>query len=391
MNTRIYIQNLNAICALGEDLPTISKHLFADTHQDFGQHSTQYSLKPVFLSWLNNHFALPSDTPLRFCSRNNGLIYQTFLGLKDHWQAATSGIFKNRIGVVLGSSNSGIEEGENAITHQNATGDLPSNYRYEQQEYGSPALYLAHFLDITGPAYTLSTACSSSAKAFISGARLIQAGICDVVLVGGSDTLSQLTVNGFISLEAVDDGRCKPFSVNRAGIHLGEGCALFILSKKPAAVELIGWGESSDAHHMSAPQPEGLGAEASMQKALLKAGIKASDIDYINLHGTATMQNDAMEAKAISRVFPNRPWVSATKSLTGHTLGAAGAIEAAFCWLTLNNSSKLPTHWWDGEYDPTLPKLKFVIPDTSLKPRYVLSNSFGFGGSNASLIFAKVE
>ena len=390
MTDRIYIQDFNAICTLGTGLSDISTHLFSGAATDFGCVSEQYSAqKPLYLSALEDAFVLPADTPLHFKSRNNGLLYTTFQNIKTQWQAVTDNIAKQRIGVIIGSSNSGVEEGEQAVSHYTATGAVPANYRYEQQEYGSPALYLADLLGVTGPAYTLSTACSSSAKAFISGARLIQAGICDVVLVGGSDTLSQLTVKGFMSLEAVDGGRCQPFSANRAGIHLGEACALFILSKTPAGLELLGWGESSDAHHMSAPQPDGIGAQTSMHNALRKANLAATEIDYINLHGTATAQNDAMEARAVAQVFAHQPYVSSTKSLTGHTLGAAGAIEAAFCCLALQQQT-LPPHHWDGVPDSTLPELKFVPPHTQVAARYALSNSFGFGGSNASLIFAKV-
>ncbi|MGL4768073.1 MAG: beta-ketoacyl-ACP synthase [Formosimonas sp.] len=386
---RIYIQDLNAMCSLGNNLHEIERHLFDANDTDFGALNQQYSEQALYLSPIHHEASLPIDTPVRFKSRNNGLLYHTFQGMHAQWQAATQNVATHRLGIVIGSSNSGIEESELAMAYHTKHGNLPKDYEYAQQEYGSPALYLANLLDVTGPAYTISTACSSSAKAFISGARLIQADICDVVLVGGSDALSQLTVKGFMSLEAVDGGRSKPFSANRTGIHLGEACALFILSQKPAAVELRGWGESSDAHHMSAPHPEGLGAQASMQQALHKAKLDFSQIDYVNLHGTATLQNDAMEAKAVSRVLPHQPAVSSTKSLTGHTLGAAGAIEAAFCWLALTQET-LPTHHWDGVPDPELPPLNFACTPTQIKPRYILSNSFGFGGSNASLIFAKV-
>lgn len=388
----IYIQDLNAICSLGNGMTAIAAHLFTPNATDFGGMSEQYSVgKPLYLSGAPSTCALPADTPLAFHSRNNGLMYQTFQAIKESWHAATASCAPTRIGIVMGSSNSGIEQGELALAKLHATQVLPAGYLYEQQEYGSPALYLKYLLQTSGPAYTISTACSSSAKAFISGARLIQAGLCDVVLVGGSDALSRLTVNGFMSLEAISAARSLPFSANRSGIHLGEACALFILSRTPSAVELRGWGESADAHHMSAPQPDGNGAFASMSQALHKAGLDASQIDYINLHGTATAQNDAMEAAAVSRVFPSQPWTGSTKSLTGHTLGAAGAIEAAFCYLTLTaQNQRLPAHVWDGVRDSRLPELRFVTDATRAHARYALSNSFGFGGSNVSLIFARV-
>jgi 3-oxoacyl-[acyl-carrier-protein] synthase-1 len=206
--------------------------------------------------------------------------------------------------------------------------------------------------------------------------------------------LCTFTVAGFAALESVSPTRCNPLSRNRNGINIGEGAALFLLSREPAAVTLRGWGESSDGYHMSAPHPAGVGARSAMERALSRAGVAAERVDYINLHGTATVQNDAMEARVINELFGNRVPVSSTKPFTGHTLGAAGAIEAGLCWLAMqddNATGKLPPHLWDGAADPELPTLNVAEPGTSLgRPlKFVVSNSFAFGGANATLVLAR--
>ena len=223
--------------------------------------------------------------------------------------------------------------------------------------------------------------------------------MCDAVICGGVDSLCRLTLNGFSALEAVSAERCNPFSVNRHGINIGEGAALFLMTKEAlpgnAAITLLGGGASSDAHHISAPQPDGLGAQAAMAKALAAAGISADQVDYLNLHGTATTHNDAMESQAVQAIFPRGVPCSSSKPMVGHTLGAAGALEAAFCWLTLseyNPDQLLPPHLWDSQADPALPALNLVPPGTQLsnsRPRRLMSNSFAFGGNNISLLLGE--
>jgi 3-oxoacyl-[acyl-carrier-protein] synthase-1 len=219
-------------------------------------------------------------------------------------------------------------------------------------------------------------------------------GACEAVIAGGVDTLCAFTVAGFCALESVSDTPCNPFSRNRNGINLGEGAALFLMSREPATVALRGWGESSDGYHISAPDPRGSGARLAMERALRRAGIAAAEIDYVNLHGTATLQNDAMEAKVISELFGEDVSVSSTKPFTGHALGAAGAIEAGLCWLAMqddNPRGKLPPHLWDGIRDPELPVLNVAEPGASLgrSLRRALSNSFAFGGANATLVLGR--
>jgi 3-oxoacyl-[acyl-carrier-protein] synthase-1 len=219
----------------------------------------------------------------------------------------------------------------------------------------------------------------------MSAQRLLDLGVCDAVICGGVDTLCKLTLNGFSSLEAVSAQRCNPFSANRNGINIGEAAVLFLMSKTPAPVALLGSGASCDAHHISAPEPTGKGALQAMRKALASAQLAPGQIGYLNLHGTATQHNDAMESLAVAALFPGGVTCSSTKPMTGHTLGAAGALEAAFCWLSLAEGV-VPPHVWDGQADPDLPVLKWALPGDALEKRCLMSNSFAFGGNNVSLI-----
>jgi 3-oxoacyl-[acyl-carrier-protein] synthase-1 len=226
---------------------------------------------------------------------------------------------------------------------------------------------------------------------------LIRAGFADAALVGGADALCKTTVGGFAALDAVAPERCNPFSVNRAGINVGEAAAAFLLTQDETAVRLAGIGESSDAHHVTAPHPEGRGALAAMRAALDDAGLDPSEISYLNLHGTGTPLNDAIEGKAVHALFGSSIACSSTKSMTGHTLGAAGACEVGFVWLTLNPDhnpqGRLPPHLWDGAADPAIPALALVEPDARLPDpsarAAMLSSSFAFGGSNVALVLSR--
>jgi 3-oxoacyl-[acyl-carrier-protein] synthase-1 len=340
--------------------------------------------------------SLPSldEYPLRHRSRNNQLALAALQQIRPHIDNALERFGAQRVGVVIGTSTSGIAEGEAALRAHTSKGTLPARFHYGQQELASPAAFLARVLGSRGPAYVHSSACASSAKALASAARLIRMKLCDAVVAGGVDTLCAFTVAGFAALESVSANRCNPLSRNRDGINIGEGAALFLMSREPAAVALRGWGESSDGYHVSAPDPAGAGARRAMEQALSRAGVAAAGIDYVNLHGTATVQNDAMEARLIHEVLGDGVAVSSTKPLTGHALGAAGAMEAGLCWLVMqddNPSGKLPPHLWDGERDPALPVLSLAEPGSSAGHylRRVLSNSFAFGGANATLILGR--
>lgn len=292
-----------------------------------------------------------------------------------------------RLAIIIGTSTSGIADNEPELRRY-FQGDQTVQVVQKKQEMDSLAKALQQYLAWEGLAYTISTACSSSAKALAAGQRLINAGLADAVLVGGVDTLCKLTLNGFNSLESLSQGICQPCGQQRDGINIGEAAALFLLSKQTAPTMLISAGESMDAWHISAPHPEGQGAAKAMQAALDLAQLKAQDIGYLNLHGTATLQNDAMEIKAVQQVFQDYAVpLSSTKHKTGHCLGAAGAIEAMICTQVLQDQTWLPLHQ-NTRFDAELDMHNFV-EDAQLtqKISYVMSNSFAFGGSNISLIF----
>lgn len=294
----------------------------------------------------------------------------------------------HRIAVVLGTSTSGIAAGEDALEARERDGRIPKHYHYRQQEIGTAAEFAARYLGLTGLRYTISTACSSSAKAFASAWRLLAAGRCDAAIVGGVDSLCKLTLNGFDALESLAPDRCNPFSANRRGINIGEGACVFVVSKVPAAVRLAGVGESSDGYHISAPDPSGRGAEMAIRAALAQAGADPAAVGYVNLHGTATPKNDEMESQVMARVFGVDVPCSSTKSLSGHTLGAAGALELGFCWLLLGDANvrrRLPAQAWDGARDANLPPINLVGDDACFDRALFVSNSFAFGGSNAAV------
>jgi len=390
----VYLNALGMICSLGKTCDEITRGLLDLAQSGVVMTETYSPGHPLPLGQI--HAALPSvdELPLRDRSRNNQLILAALTQIRPAVDDAIERYGAERIGIVIGTSTSGIAEGESALRQYAMTGALPEQFHYGQQELGSPAAMLAAKLGIGGPAYVHSSACASSAKALASGARLIRMGICDAVLVGGVDSLCAFTVAGFRALESISERQCNPLSRNRDGINIGEGAAVFLMSTAPSTVALRGWGESSDAYHMSAPDPAGMGARLAIERALARAGIPAAQIDYVNLHGTGTLQNDAMESRVIHALFGAGVPVSSTKPFTGHALGAAGAIEAGLCWLAMqddNPEGKLPPHLWDGTPDPDLPVLNVAERRSSLgQPlRWILSNSFAFGGANATLVLGR--
>lgn len=327
-----------------------------------------------------------------FDCRNNRLMLAALMEIADEIDAVVDRVGRHRVAVVLGTSTSGIASTETAFAQYRQTGAWPTNFSYSQHEAGGLAEFAAGWLGLSGLAYTVTTACSSSAKVFASARRLITAGMCDAAVVGGADSLCRMTVNGFGALEALSPGLCNPFSANRNGINIGEGAAAFLMTREPDKVNLLGVGETSDGYHISAPDPEGAGAIAAMKQAIADAGVAPETISYINLHGTGTVLNDVMEGRAMAALFPPDTPCSSTKAMTGHMLGAAGAGEAAFLWLSLHadfNPGLLPPHLWDGAIDPELPTLNLVPPGTELRltpDTAMLSNSFAFGGNNAALV-----
>ncbi|MEJ6005064.1 beta-ketoacyl-ACP synthase [Paucibacter sp. AS339] len=397
-NKHFYLHQLGLVCALGCGQAEVRAALFGPAPSGVAELEGVLPGRRLHLGAVRADLPDLAGLPERHRSRNNALLLEALAQIRPAVDAAVARYGAERVAVILGTSTSGIGESEAAFKARAAQGEFPAGFDLRQQEIGSPALMLAELLGLGGPAYVISTACSSSAKAMASAARLLASGMCDAVLTGGADSLCAFTVAGFDALESVDAGRCNPFSSHRQGINIGEAAALFLMSREPsdasaespAPVRLAGWGESSDAHHISAPLASGEGAFSAMQMALTRAGLRPEDIDYLNLHGTATRQNDAMESRAVQQLFGPNLACSSTKPLTGHTLGAAGALEAAIAWLTLTDNPQglLPPHWWDGCADPELPALHLVRPGEALgRPvRAVLSNSFAFGGSNAALL-----
>jgi 3-oxoacyl-[acyl-carrier-protein] synthase-1 len=386
-----YVQALGIISALGDGLEPTRRALFAGETSGMRVESGWLPNAPACVGRVMGELApLPAPLAEHDC-RNNRLLAAAAAQIRPAIDAALSRHGAQRVAIVIGTSTSGIASGEDAMAAKIRDGAFPAGFSYKQQEIGGTAPLAARLLGVRGPAYTVSTACTSGAKALLAARRLLELGLCDAAIAGGVDTLCRLTVGGFAALESTSPQRCNPLSRNRSGINIGEGAALFLLGRDKAAVALAGGGESSDAHHLSAPDPEGTGAEAAMRAALADAGAKSADIGYVNLHATATRKNDEMESRVMARLFPDGTPVSGTKSLTGHALGAAGAIEAAFCWLALTDGL-LPPHVWDGEADPALPALRVVAKGEHLEARnrrrMVMSNSFAFGGSNASLIFS---
>jgi len=328
-----------------------------------------------------------------FDGRNNRLA-ATALAQDDFAQtvaAARACYGAARIAVILGTSTSGILETEHAYRGRDRqTGTLPADYRFQHtHNLFATADFVRSALNLTGPAATVSTACSSSAKVFASAARLIQLGLCDAAVVGGVDSLCLNTLYGFASLELISAQPCRPCDKDRHGISIGEAAGFALLQRPEDAgahtgVALLGYGESSDAYHMSTPHPEGEGAALSMQRALDCAGLEPQAIDYINMHGTASLVNDAMEDKAITRVFGRDTPASSTKGWTGHALGAAGITEAIISALCIQKGL-MPGNLNARALDPTFTSA-MLLQNRHTPVQRVLSNSFGFGGSNASLI-----
>ena len=326
-----------------------------------------------------------------------------------------TGFEKNEIGIVIGTTNSGIGEFEATENKYHA-------------ELGNPAEFLKWYLGTTNYAAGVSTACTSGLKAFSTAVKLLENNICKAVIAGGVDALAPMPTYGFHALEVLSHQKTNPFSKNRSGISLGEGGALFLLTqpdklsprplgemekilteqsefsilgeghtgvqkcKRAGCIEILGIGETSDAYHSATPDPEGTQAAIAIQQALDNAGLKADDIDYINLHGTGTISNDLMEANAIYKIFGNKVPASTTKPLTGHCLGAAASVEAYICYEILKGKRALPIQEYDGEYDETLPKINLVNKDTPQKNiNTCMCTSFGFGGTNAVVILGKVR
>ena len=325
-------------------------------------------------------------------SRNNRLAQ---LALKqDGFDKAVGSAVRrfgaDRLGVLMGTSTSSVGRTERAYRELRDDGRWPESYVQPNTHHPhSAGAFVAQRIGAEGPALTISTACSSSARVFASAERWLRAGIVDAVVVGGVDTLCLSVIYGFHSLQLVSPTRCRPFDINRDGLNLGEAGGFALLTARRDTAEPAGWlkayGESSDAHHMSSAHPEGLGARLAIELALARGGLEPGDIGYLNLHGTSTPANDAIEGKLCASLFDTRTRMSATKGWTGHALGAAGIVEAALCL------DVLTCGWIPGtlgtEHVMSEIAEHLVLEGEAAQPRYAMTNSFGFGGNNCSLIF----
>lgn len=302
----------------------------------------------------------------------------------------------HRVGLVVGSSTSGIDITEQVVALEHQGAPLPWDYDFDAVHPFSALLHMAEgAFPLQGPSYVVSTACSSSGKALAAAQRLLEAGFCDAVIVGGTDALCQMTLRGFSALGILSSEGCRPFDVARSGINIGEGSAVLLLERlSTSPLGLLGAGESNDAYHTTAPHPEGLGARIALESALTLSGLDPAEVDYVNAHGTGTRQNDTAEALALRAVFGERVVYSSTKDRVGHQLGAAGATEAAFCLDALARGV-LPGNRRDTEVDPALPVAPFLsnraLPAERRAQRpAALSNSFAFGGSNVAVALGVV-
>ncbi len=390
---KTYLHDLGIINALGDDKKSVS-HALLNNETGLNTKKNLISERTTITGSILTELPDIPKHLKEFDCRNNQVMLQVCLQILPSIQKTIDKHDADRVAVVLGTSTSGIDNAEHAMKTKDKTGGFPSSFNYKQQETAGISEFVQSYFNLKNVAYTISTACSSSGKALISADRLLKQNICDAVIVGGCDTLCELTLNGFDCLGAVSQNICRPFHNNRDGINIGEGAAVFIMSREPSEIEFMGGGESSDGHHITAPDPSGNGAAAAMKQALDKANLEPSQIGYLNLHGTATKLNDSMETNAVSQVFQKTakqlPCTS-TKSLTGHTLGAAGATEAALCWLLLsgkyNPDKKLPRQSI-SKYE-IITEIGIITSDINYDKPYFMSNSFAFGGNNVSVILGR--
>jgi 3-oxoacyl-[acyl-carrier-protein] synthase-1 len=384
----IYINCYASISALGNTKDTIINSLGSEKKAYLTARSDMINGgKTAYYGCVEN-CELPDISEYKeHNTRNNRFLAYLCNELKEQIKYYTDKYAPDRIGVVMGTSTSGLSESEEEIKRFKESNVRSDNYFYSFQEFGDPAMFLSEYLKISGPCYTISTACSSSSRALVSARRLIESGLCDVVIAGGADTLCTVPINGFNSMGLISSNPCTPFCEGRDGISIGEAGGLMVLSKEKSNLTLRGIGESSDAYHVSSPDPTGEGAVSAMKMALEDAKLTPSDIGYINLHGTATRLNDAMEAKAVASVFGDKVPCSSTKYMTGHTLGAAGILESCILCYILENDLALPIQSTSiRNLDKELDNCGLITKRIKANKPYMMSNSFAFGGNNASVI-----
>lgn len=379
---KVYINAYSAVANTGDNISCMFQNILKEGTGFLAPDDSVVKGSSFYLGRIKTE--LPEIKDEKYNLRCNRILLYCVEQIKDKIDAAVARYGNDRVGIVIGTTNSGVDEYE-------LSGDI------DHSQIGNPAGFLHKFLGLNGYYSGVSTACTSGIKAFSTAKKLLDNNVCDAVIAGAADAICKMPVFGFHSLEVLSDKPSIPFSKNRNGINIGEGAGVFLLEKEPdskSSVLLCAIGETSDAYHCATPDPEGVQAAKAIELALSDCGLKAEDISYINLHGTGTISNDLMEANAVYKVFKNSVPVSSTKSQTGHCLGASAAVEAALCCAMLddavNRDGYLLPHKFDGEYDDKLPQLSLVkYGQKSGKIKYVMNNSFGFGGSNAVMILGK--
>ena len=400
----ICLKEFGVVCTLGQSKQAVMDNLLASHNDKNINFLVCDSDLPLEDAQFVGRVPIPNNENIGIIStRNNQLAYMAYCQIASTLEPLIKQYGQDRVAVVIGTSTAGTFEGEQARKALARDGEYPKEFHYEKQEMAAPSQYIADLCQAKGPVYSVSTACSSSGKVLVSAQALLESGLADVVVAGGVDSLTQLTTNGFKSLESIAKTQCQPFGKNRDGINIGEAAALFIVckgddvpnqSQQKTDILLLGTGETSDAYHMSAPAPDGDGAFRAMQCALDKADIKGEQVDYVNLHGTGTIKNDQMEAQAMAKACGEQVLCGSTKRLTGHTLGAAGALEVGLCWLLLSDYNKdnfIPGNVLDGELDNELAKINFSKGQCIENVTYCMSNSFAFGGNNFSAVLGRTS
>lgn len=399
MSNKVYITGLGVISAIGnnvsETLDFLNKQKSGVTKLDNIESRYQHEL-PVGEVKLSNE-ELKKLGGVENAPNNTRTAYLGIIAVKEAIKnAGITDIKEFRTGLISATSVGGMGITEDRWLDYLDTSKSGEWLHYiETHECGDSTEAIADSVGIKDYLSTISTACSSSANSIMYGARLIKHGILDRVIVGGTDSLSRFTINGFTTLMILDPENCKPFDAERKGLNLGEGAGFIVIESEKAAkgkkilAELSGYGNSNDAYHQTASSPDGAGAYLAMEKAFKVSDLKPENIDYINAHGTGTTINDLSEGTAITRMFgKNVPMISSTKAYTGHTLGACGGIEAVFSVLSINNNTVFP----NLNYKNKMPEVEFTPTKELLKNKtinHVLSNSFGFGGNTSSLIFSR--
>lgn len=377
----IYINAYDGICSLGSNKNEIMKNII---NCSTSITANQIQSKNFMVGTIKHLNDFNDDIKEIYKTRTNLILYNLLQSLKSPLNELFAKYSKERIAVIIGTTTAGVEENYKSMQK------IAPKLFFTRNSLSNASEFVKDYLGLKSLAFSVSCACTSGAKVFIEAARLINSNMCDAVICGGVDSLNTLTLYGFDSLEILSQKNSIPFSNNRDGINISEGAALFILSKDIADIKLKGFAANNDAFHITKPNENFSAQKDAILNALKMSNLKPTDIDYINLHGTGTYANDKMEANLINNIF-NNSYCSSTKGLMGHTLGAAGALEALICAQVLtqsieNGNSNLPPHYYDDMYDKNLPPINLIKSNIKKEVKNSLSLSFAFGGDNSAII-----